>query len=130
MVIDACTPGLFNACTSGGNRGTRFASMDSDADLRSADMDIMLLRHLCQAQGIAGSTDQHGRAKIQDGVQTLQRIQAATGDGERTQAFRAFMSAPEADKGSKAKGQEDDIVPTDICCPVDGLQDRKSTRLN
>src|SRR5258706_8801510 len=99
--------------------------MNGYTHMRLAHVHTVLLRYFRQAQGVAGRADQHGGPDFLHGAQPLQRVHAATRNGERTNTFGSLVSGPEADKGAEAKGQEKNIVASDSgrtidCCPASG----------
>src|SRR6266699_1851407 len=60
VVVGFRAPGALNAFASGGDRGSRFASMNGYTHTRLAHVHTVLLRYFRQAQGVAGRADQHG----------------------------------------------------------------------
>src|SRR6266851_2120940 len=99
--------------------------MDGHAHMGLAHVHTVLLRYFRQAQGVAGRADQYGGTDFLYGAQSLQRVHAATRNGERTDTLSPLVSGPEADKGAEAKGQEENIVASDSgraidCCPASG----------
>src|SRR6266849_712403 len=90
-----------------------------------AHVHTVFLRYFRQAQGVAGRADQYGSPDFLYSAQPLQRVHAATRNGERTNTLSPFVSGPEADERPKTKGQEDNVFAPDSgrtidCCPASG----------
>src|SRR5947209_12402569 len=70
-------------------------------------------------QGIAGSADEHRCSNFLHGSQALEGIHSASRDGERAKSLGSFVGRPEADEGTKAKGEKNNIIGTDTCRSID-----------
>jgi len=92
-----------------------------------SQVDLLFAGDLRQAHGIGRGAAQHGRARIDHGVQTRRAAHAAAGHREITQAGGCFKGRPESKKRPEREGKEQ-AVPRPYSAASNTLDQLPSTQ--